>query len=121
MSTEWIKTLHDRRNKAHEEARAIAERAQIARRTMTGEETQAYERANREIAETDARIREWRDDALSRATADRARRGVEHLVRPEVGLGHEGLGDDALARFYNNGFATRASGFLRSTSRRSRS
>ena len=108
--SDFVRMMHDRRNRAHSAAREIAERARLERRIMTGAEQQGYERANAEITECDAQIRDWREDALRRANADHARRGVEHIVRPEVSYGPDGLGEDALGRFLNNGRATRQGG-----------
>src|SRR5439155_24410884 len=96
----------------HEAARGIVERARLEGRAVSAEEEVAYARANAEVIELDERIALWREDALRRAEADRARAPVEHLVRPQVEYGGAGLSDDALKRFYENGFATRASGIF---------
>jgi hypothetical protein len=79
--TQFIKTLHDQRNRAATEARNIIEHARIAGRATSAEEQVAYERANANVNELDATIAEWRSDALSRAQANRARASVESIVR----------------------------------------
>lgn len=112
MTDTYIKALHDQRNRAHEAARSIAERARLEHRNLSGTEQQSYDRANAEISETDAKIAEWREDALSRAQLDQARAGVEMIVRPTVTHGPDGLPEDTLKRFYEDGWATRASGIF---------
>lgn len=105
----YIKRLHDSRNRAHEAARGIVERARAEHRPLEAEEQRSYDRANEEIAQLDAQITDWRTEAMQRAEADNARRGLDHIVRPSVGDA-TGLPEDTLKRFYEDGWKTRASG-----------
>src|SRR4051794_40867457 len=106
----FIKRLHDARNRAHEAAREVAERAQRESRVMRADEQQTYDRANAEIAEIDATTAEWREDALERASKDAARRSVDHIVRPRIGDEYRDGSGDSLKRFYEDGWASRNSG-----------
>ena len=102
--SDYLAILHEKRSRAFEQARSIVARANEEHRAaLTGDEEASWQRAESDVREFDAQIREIQERDERARAADTARRGLEHLVRPQIEDRPGGFNNDSLEQFLRGG------------------
>jgi len=82
VSLDLMQSLHTRRLKAWEQAKALLDSAEgRADHALTADEEQTYQRLNADIDQIDVRVKEWAEGEKRRAEAEAAFRDL--LAKPE--------------------------------------